>query len=78
MVARIVCYAFSLPPTTFTPQVNRATAQAAQEAALDEVLAPLMGWVKRLIDSVIQRRMGITTSNSPGRMRGRGIPRTNP
>jgi hypothetical protein len=57
-LARIVCYAFSLPPTAFTPQVNRATAQTAQEAALEEGLAPLMGWVKRLVDSVIQRRMG--------------------
>ena len=57
-LARIVCYAFSLPPTAFTPQVNRATAQTAQEAALDEGLAPLMGWVKRLVDSVIQNRMG--------------------
>ena len=57
-MARIVCYAFSLPPTAFTPQVNRATAQTAQEAALEEGLAPLMGWVKRLVDSVIQKRMG--------------------
>src|SRR5205085_10066171 len=38
-LARIVCYAFSLPPTAFTPQVNRATAQTAQEAALEEGLA---------------------------------------
>jgi len=57
-LARIVCYAFSLPPTAFTPQVNRATAQAAQETALEEGLAPLAGWVKRLVDSVIQDRMG--------------------
>jgi HK97 family phage portal protein len=57
-LARIVCYAFSLPPTAFTPQVNRATAQAAQETALQEGLAPLTGWVKRLVDSVIQDRMG--------------------
>lgn len=57
-LARIVCYAFSLPPTAFTPQVNRATAQSAQETALEEGLAPLTGWVKRLIDSVIQDRMG--------------------
>ena len=59
-LARIVCYAFSLPPTAFTPQVNRATAQTAQQAALEEGLAPLMGWVKRLVDSVIQNRMGHT------------------
>jgi HK97 family phage portal protein len=57
-LARIVCYAFSLPPTAFTPQVNRATAQAAQETALEEGLAPLMGWVKRLVDTVIQIKMG--------------------
>jgi HK97 family phage portal protein len=59
-LARIVCYAFSLPPTAFTPQVNRATAQSAQETALEEGLAPLAGWVKRLVDSVIQDRMGHT------------------
>jgi hypothetical protein len=47
-----------LPPTAFIPQVNRATAETAQEAALEEGLAPLMGWVKRLVDSVIQKRMG--------------------
>jgi HK97 family phage portal protein len=57
-LARIVCYAFSLPPTAFTPQVNRATAQTAQETALEEGLAPLLGWVKRLVDEVIQDRMG--------------------
>jgi hypothetical protein len=47
-----------LPPTAFTPQVNRATAQTAQEAALEEGMAPLLGWVKRLVDDVIQNRMG--------------------
>jgi len=57
-LARIVCYAFSLPPTAFTPQVNRATAQTAQEAAQQEGLAPLLGWVKRLVDEVIQNKMG--------------------
>jgi HK97 family phage portal protein len=59
-LARIVCYAFSLPPTAFTRQVNRATAETAQQAGLEEGLAPLMGWVKRLADDVIQRRMGHT------------------
>ena len=57
-LARIVCYAFSLPSSAFTRQVNRATAETAQEAALAEGLAPLMGWVKRLVDHVIQDRMG--------------------
>jgi HK97 family phage portal protein len=57
-LARVVCYAFSLPPTAFTPQVNRATAQTAQTAATEEGLAPLIGWVKRLVDDIIQNRMG--------------------
>jgi len=57
-LARIVCFAFSLPPTPFIHQINRATAEQAQEAALAEGLAPLMGWVKRLADHVIQDRMG--------------------
>jgi hypothetical protein len=55
-LARIVCYAFSLPPTAFIHQINRATAETAQDAASAEGLAPLMGWVKRLADHVISRR----------------------
>jgi hypothetical protein len=31
---------------------------ATQEVALEEGLAPLAGWVKRLVDGVIQDRMG--------------------
>lgn len=57
-LARIVCYAFSLPPNAFIKQQNRATAETAQEAALEEGLAPLTGWVKRLVDGVIQDRLG--------------------
>jgi hypothetical protein len=53
-LARKVCYAFSLPPTAFVRQTNRATAQTAQEAAIQEGLAPLMLWVKRLMDRVIK------------------------
>jgi len=53
-LARKVCFAFSLPPTAFVRQTNRATAQTAQEAAIQEGLAPLMLWVKRLMDRVIK------------------------
>ena len=38
--------------------MNRTTADTTQQAALAEGLAPLMGWVKRLCDDVIQDRMG--------------------
>jgi HK97 family phage portal protein len=57
-LARIVCYAFSLPPTAFTRQLNRATAETSQDASEAEGLAPLMRWVKRLVDHVIQDVMG--------------------
>src|SRR4029077_14905645 len=52
-LARIICYAFSVPPSAFTAQVNRATAETAQETALSEGLAPLQNWVKQLVDPVI-------------------------
>jgi HK97 family phage portal protein len=56
-LARIVCYAFSLPPTAFIRQLNRATAETSQDTAATEGLAPLMLWVKRLADHVIQDLM---------------------
>jgi hypothetical protein len=43
-----------LPSSAFTRQVT----ETAQEAAIAEGLAPLMGWVKRLADHVIQDRVG--------------------
>ena len=56
-LARIVCYAFSLPPTAFIRQMNRATAETSQDTAATEGLAPLMLWVKRLCDHVTQDRL---------------------
>jgi hypothetical protein len=53
-LARIVCYAFSLPPTAFIRQMNRGTAGADQDRGLEEGLEPLKRWAKRLIDGVIQ------------------------
>ena len=76
-LARIVCYAFSLPPTAFTPQVNRATAQTAQEAALEEGLAPLMGWVKRLVEARHTVANGLRPRLRLGRIYAQRIPRTN-
>ena len=53
-LARVVCYAFSLPPTAFVKQVNRATAGSAQEIALEEGLAPIMGWTKDTMDGILE------------------------
>lgn len=57
-LARVVCFAFSISPTPFIAQVNRATADSAKEAALEEGLAPVMTWVKNLMDVVIEDHMG--------------------
>lgn len=57
-IARVVCYAFSLPPTAFVRQMNRATGETTQEAALEEGLAPIMVWVKSLIDFIIVKYFG--------------------
>ncbi len=57
-VARVVCYAFSLPPTPFIRQLNRSTSQTAGDTALEEGLEPIKSYLKRWWDEVIQRRMG--------------------
>ena len=59
-LARIICYAFSLPPTAFVKQMNRATANNAQETALEEGLLPLMQWIKNLINRLIVQFWGYT------------------
>lgn len=53
-IARAVCFAFSLPPTAFVRQQNRATAQTAQQTALQEGLEPLKNYVKNRINFAIQ------------------------
>lgn len=50
---RVICFAFSISPQPFVAQMNRATAQVADEIAEKEGLAPLQNWVKGLIDSII-------------------------
>lgn len=57
-LARVVCYAFSLPPTPFVKMMNRATADTAEEAALEEGLGPIKEWFKDLVDLLIERYFG--------------------
>ena len=57
-LARIVAYAFSLPPTPFVRQMNKGTAGEDQDRGLEEGLEPIKLWVKRLIDGVIQDEQG--------------------
>ena len=57
-LARIVCYAFSVSPQWATKQMNRATAESAQEQALQEGLAPLLASTKRIADRCLGEGMG--------------------
>lgn len=52
-LARVVCFAFSVSPQALMAQMNRATAETAQDTALAEGLAPVQAWVKQLIDYVL-------------------------
>ena len=57
-LARLICYAFSVPVTPFVSQVNRATSETMRLQATQEGLVPLKSWVKSALDRVIQDCMG--------------------
>ncbi len=52
-LARVICYAFSVPVSAFITQVNRATSQTLRTQAATEGLAPLKAWVKMALDRMI-------------------------
>jgi hypothetical protein len=56
-LARIICYAFSVPVSPFVSQVNRATGETLRQQAAQEGLVPLKAWVKNALDHVIQECM---------------------
>jgi hypothetical protein len=57
-LARVVCFAFSIPPTAFARETNRATAETALGTAIAEGLQPLLVWLKGLIDRIISQVLG--------------------
>jgi hypothetical protein len=57
-LARVCCFAFSINPQPFVKQMNRATAETAQQAAMQEGLVPLMQWVEDLMNIIIWRYFG--------------------
>jgi hypothetical protein len=57
-LARIVAFAFSLPPTPFIRQMNKGTAGEDQERGLEEGVEPLKLWWKEIADYVIQEELG--------------------
>jgi hypothetical protein len=52
-LARIICYAFSVPPQWAVKLMNRATADNQSAQAQEEGLEPTKEWVKDLIDEII-------------------------
>lgn len=54
-LARIVCHVFSIAPTPFIKQNNRATAQSSHEAALQEGLAPLQRAISSIINPILAK-----------------------
>jgi hypothetical protein len=60
-LARIICYAFSVPVSPFVSQANRATGETMRQQATQEGLVPLKAWVKNALDHVIRECM-----NEPG------------
>lgn len=57
-IARVACFAFGISPQGFVKEVNRATAETAQQASQSEGLAPLMMWVKSMMDRIIKVYFG--------------------
>ncbi|MDE1988889.1 MAG: phage portal protein [Betaproteobacteria bacterium] len=53
-LARIACFCFSVPPTAFVKEVNRATAATANISSLETGLAPTKRWIERLVGHLIE------------------------
>ncbi|HEY2446797.1 MAG TPA: phage portal protein [Rhizomicrobium sp.] len=59
LLARIICFAFSISPQPFVSMMNRATADTAHDAAVEEGLLPVLNWFRRLF-RVLFDRLGWT------------------
>jgi hypothetical protein len=57
-LARVICYAFSVPASAFVSQVNRATSETLRLQAAQEGVIPLKAWIKDALDRVIARWLG--------------------
>jgi phage portal protein BeeE len=57
-LARLVCFAFSVSPSALIKDMNRATADTNREIAVAEGVVPTLNFLRRRINSIIQRTMG--------------------
>lgn len=57
-LARVIMYAFSLSSSPFTNQVNRSTAEMAQQTAVDEGLVPMINYWKEFFNLLVWKFWG--------------------
>lgn len=55
---RIICYCFSLPPTAFVKETNRATAKTTQDASIAEGHKAILRWAESFLGAVINSAWG--------------------
>ena len=55
---RKICFAYGTSPQRLQRMMNRSSAQQAQESAEEEGTLPWLDWLKRLVDHIIQDKMG--------------------
>ena len=58
MHMRKIAFGYGISPQRLQRSMNRASAEAGQEAADIEGLLPIFAWLKSLIDYIIQRKFG--------------------
>jgi hypothetical protein len=58
-LARVICFAFSINPQPFVKMMNRATAQNASEAAMQEGLMPLLDYLAGVITYIVEKYMNM-------------------
>jgi phage portal protein BeeE len=57
-LARIICFAFSVSPQALIAQMNKATAEVAEETAKSNGLEPIKNWLKGVMDRVLAEVYG--------------------
>ena len=55
---RVICFAFSLPPTAFVKQVNRSTSETMQDASITEGHGAILRWAENLLTAIIRSAWG--------------------
>jgi len=55
LLARIICFAFSVSPQPFVSMMNRATAESAHDAAVAEGLIPVLNYFRDIFRTLFDR-----------------------